>query len=46
MDTQENGEKDPCMKILLKEMKSWEMIKMQTTIRIWATPFPYKIRGI
>jgi hypothetical protein len=23
MDTQENGEEDPCMKILLKEMKSW-----------------------
>jgi hypothetical protein len=22
MDTQENGEEDPCMKILLKEMKS------------------------
>jgi hypothetical protein len=26
MDAQENGEEDPCMKILLKEMKSWEMI--------------------
>jgi hypothetical protein len=26
MDTQENGEEDRCMKILLKEMKSWEMI--------------------
>jgi hypothetical protein len=47
MDSQENGEEeDPCMKILLKEMKSWEMIKMQTTIRIWATPFPFKIRRI
>jgi hypothetical protein len=26
MDAQENGEEDTCMKILLKEMKSWEMI--------------------
>ncbi len=25
MDAQESGEEDPCMKILLKEMKSWEM---------------------
>jgi hypothetical protein len=26
MDTRKNEEEDPCMKILLKEMKSWEMI--------------------
>jgi hypothetical protein len=26
MDAREYGEEDPCMKILLKEMKSWEMI--------------------
>ncbi len=26
MDAGENGEEDPCRKILLKEMKSWEMI--------------------
>jgi len=24
MNAQENGKEDPCMKILLKEMKSWE----------------------
>jgi hypothetical protein len=26
MDAHENGEEDPCIKILLKEMKSWETI--------------------
>jgi hypothetical protein len=26
MDARENGEEDPCMKFLLKEKKSWEMI--------------------
>jgi hypothetical protein len=26
MNVKENGEEDPCMKILLKEIKSWEMI--------------------
>ncbi len=26
MDVQENGKENPCMKILLKKMKSWEMI--------------------
>jgi hypothetical protein len=26
MNAQENGEEEPYMKILLKEMKSWEMI--------------------
>jgi hypothetical protein len=25
MDAQKNGEEDPSMKILLKEMKSWEI---------------------
>jgi hypothetical protein len=51
MDAQENGEEDPCMKILLKEIEKLGddcaiLKEMQTTIRIWATPFPYKIRGI
>jgi hypothetical protein len=26
MDVQQNGKENPCMKILLKETKSWEMI--------------------
>jgi len=51
MDAQENGEEDPCMKNSFEgDEKSGDdcaiLKEMQTTIRIWATPFPYKIRGI
>jgi hypothetical protein len=40
MDTQENGEEDPCMKILLKEIKSWEMI-----VPFWKNANYYKNMG-
>jgi hypothetical protein len=39
-----------CMKLFFKKMKSWKMIvpfwKMQTTMKVWATPFSYNLREL